>query len=313
VTFKNAIILGGSGFVGAHLQTELAKRNIPCAIGDLRHEPPTDVRKPFEIEGDFGAHTLLVNLAAVHKTPGHPDHEYFETNIHGAENACGFARKHGITHIVFTSSISPYGSSEAEKTEETLPMPNVPYGISKLVAEHIHREWAAEADGRHLTILRPGIVFGKDEGGNMTRLYGGLRSRKFAYTGRKDTVKACVYVKDLARLIVEMAENPKERVQLYNVSMFPAPTIEQIATAMLEVTGLKRHVPLVPTAPLMAAAYLGKVCGGFGLGVCPERVRKLMVSTNVNAEKLSRDYPLEFGLESAFADWFEECEREGLV
>jgi nucleoside-diphosphate-sugar epimerase len=269
--------------------------------------------KDVDLRDGLGEHTLLVNLAAVHKTPGHPDHEYFETNLLGAKNACDFARKHGILNIIFTSSISPYGTSEAEKTEDTLPMPDVPYGISKLVAEHIHREWAAESADRNLTILRPGIIFGQSEGGNMSRLYAGLKSRKFAYTGRKDTVKACAYVKDVVRLICEMAEKPKERVQLYNVSMFPAPTIEQIVRAMLRVTGLKRHVPLAPAPLLMSVAYLGKLCRGFGLGVCPERVRKLMVSTNVNARKLAQDYPLQYDLESAFADWWSQCKGEGLL
>jgi hypothetical protein len=37
-----------------------------------------------------------------------------------------------------------------------------------------------------------------------------------------------VYVKDIVRIICEMAIHPKQQVQLYNVSMLPAPTIEQI-------------------------------------------------------------------------------------
>ena len=62
--------------------------------------------------------TVVFNFAAVHRTPGHPDYAYFETNIKGAENVCNFATAHGINHIVFTSSIAPYGASEEQKTEE---------------------------------------------------------------------------------------------------------------------------------------------------------------------------------------------------
>lgn len=46
-----------------------------------------------------------------------------------------FAERYGIRKILFTSSIAPYGAAEELKTEETIPMPNTPYGISKLVAE----------------------------------------------------------------------------------------------------------------------------------------------------------------------------------
>ena len=67
-----------------------------------------------------------------------------DTNIRGAENVCAFAEKFGIKKIVFTSSIAPYGAAEDLKTEETLPTPNTPYGISKLVAEKIHTIWQAK-------------------------------------------------------------------------------------------------------------------------------------------------------------------------
>lgn len=82
---------------------------------------------------------IIFNFAAVHRTPGHEDHEYFETNIRGAENVVAFAERHGIKQIVFTSSIAPYGPSEELKSEDTLPTPNSAYGISKLVAEKYMR------------------------------------------------------------------------------------------------------------------------------------------------------------------------------
>ena len=44
-------------------------------------------------------------------------HEYFETNIKGAENICNFARETNVNKIIFTSSIAPYGTWEEENTE----------------------------------------------------------------------------------------------------------------------------------------------------------------------------------------------------
>jgi len=311
--FNSAVVVGASGFVGTHLCDALAKGSIKeISKIDIKSSTPLDIRKPFDIDGNFGENTVIFNLAATHRTPGHPDREYFETNMLGAKNVCDFAAKHGINTIVFTSSISPYGTSEEQKTEETLPMPNTPYGISKLAAEYIHREWAASSSEHFLSIARPGIVFGRGENGNMARLYKALKKRRFAYAGRKDTVKASIYVKDLVRILLEMAQSPKERVQTYNCTYFPAPNIEQIAKTMNSVTGLNRFVPYIPQAPLMMAASFAGMLGGLGLGICPERVRKLMVSTNVSGEKLSRDYPLRFSLEEAFADWFKDCGQGGL-
>ena len=105
---------------------------------------------------------VIFNFAAVHRTPGHEDHEYFETNIRGAENVEAFAEKWNIKKIVFTSSIAPYGAAEELKKEPTLPTPNTAYGISKLVAEKIHEKWQNDDATHHqLTIVRPGVVFGK--------------------------------------------------------------------------------------------------------------------------------------------------------
>jgi nucleoside-diphosphate-sugar epimerase len=312
-TFNSAIVIGSSGFIGAHLCRVLEEKGIEEIHKiDIKAAPSIDIRKPFDIESGFDENAVIFNLAAVHRTPGHKDREYFEANILGAENVCVFAKKHGIKTIVFTSSISPYGTGEEQKTEETLPAPNTPYGISKLVAEHIHREWAASSQEHFLSIARPGIVFGKGENGNMMRLYKALKKRRFAYAGRKDTIKASIYVKDLARILLEMAESPKERVQTYNFTYFPAPTIKEIAETMNRITGLNRRIPYIPKIPLMAAASVAGALGGLGLGICPERVRKLMVSTNVSGEKLSRDYPLRFSLEEALADWLADCGGRGL-
>ena len=311
-TFSSAIVIGSSGFVGTHLCHVLSERSIEVHKVDIESDTPIDICKPFDICGNFGDGTVIFNLAAIHRTPGHRDEEYFETNMLGAKNVCSFAERHGIETIIFTSSISPYGTSEDRKTEDTLPMPNTPYGISKLVAEHIHREWAASSAGRFLSITRPGIIFGSGENGNMTRLYKALKKRRFAYAGRKDTIKACIYVKDLVRILIDMAENPKESVQTYNCTYFPAPSIQEIAEAMNKTTGLNRFIPYIPKIPLLALASIAGILGGLGLGICPERVRKLMVSTDVSGERLSRDYPIRFSLEEAFADWLGDCEEGGL-
>ena len=100
------------------------------------------------------------------------------------------------------------------KKETTLPTPNTPYGISKLVAEKIHTIWQAKSQQeRQLTIVRPGVVFGKRENGNFTRLYWGIRGHKFMYPGRKDTVKACIYVKELVRFMLYRLEHHEEGVE----------------------------------------------------------------------------------------------------
>lgn len=332
----NYIIFGGSGFIGTHLihllNVEVVKPG--DKIYDLDIVMPgeegvvpgiveknegveyirLDVRNPIEFDFEPTKDDIIFNLAAVHRTPGHPDIEYFETNIKGAENVVAFAEKHGINKILFTSSIAPYGAAEEMKEETTLPTPNTPYGISKLVAEKIHEGWQGKDETRELTIVRPGIVYGKGEHGNMTRLYWGQRKRYFVYTGRKDTIKACIYVKELVRFFVyRMVENSFKGADVFNCTFEPAYTIEQICTTMQKATGMKRYIPLIPGWLLMTAARILGPIGGKKLGIHPARVKKLMVSTNICGKKLAAtDYKFHYTLEETFADWYKDCGEQGL-
>lgn len=331
----NYIIFGGSGFIGTHLIHLLkGSQKNGDRIYDLDIVMPgeegvvpgivekndgvdyirIDVRKPFDFDFSPTPDDIIFNLAAVHRTPGHPDYEYFETNIRGAENVTSFAEKYGINKILFTSSIAPYGAAEDLKDETTLPTPNTPYGISKLVAEKIHQIWQVKDDKRELTIVRPGIVYGKGEHGNMTRLYKGMKGHYFMYTGRKDTIKASIYVKELVLFFkYRMMDNSFPGTDIYNCTFEPAYNIEQICETMKKATGLKYKVPLIPGGLLMTAATILGPIGGKKVGIHPARVKKLMISTNISGKKLSEcGYKFHYEFEETFRDWFKDCKKQGL-
>ncbi|HIY03116.1 MAG TPA: NAD(P)-dependent oxidoreductase [Candidatus Blautia faecipullorum] len=338
----NYIIFGGSGFIGTHLIKLLKSEYLREGdkIYDLDIVMPGeegvvpgvvekidgveyirfDVRDPiiFGSKPEDGftptKNDIIFNLAAVHRTPGHPDYAYFGTNIKDAENITAFAEKYGIKKILFTSSIAPYGAAEELKEETTLPTPNTPYGISKLVSEKIHMIWQAKDTSHELTIVRPGIVYGKGEHGNMTRLYKGQKGHYFVYTGRKDTIKACIYVKELCRFFAyRMIENNFPGVDIYNCTFEPAYNIQQICETMQKATGMKRHIPLIPGGLLMTVATIVGPLGGKKLGIHPARVKKLMISTNICGKKLTQSgYKFHYTLEESFRDWFEDCGKEGL-
>lgn len=314
----NYFIFGGSGFIGTHLVTLLSEVGKDSIIYNLdivenSHENKStyiycDVRREICLNVPVMEEDIIFNFAAVHRTPGHPDYAYFDTNINGAENICRFARKYGIKKIVFTSSIAPYGAAEELKTEQTLPTPNTPYGISKLTAEKIHQIWQAEDSRRTLTIVRPGVVFGKGENGNFTRLYWGIRKGEFFYPGRKDTIKACIYVKELVRFMYyEVMKDCHEGVELYNCTFEPAFTIEQIVETMKKVTGIKRHILKINGKLLMFTASLAGPLGGKALGIHPARVKKLMISTNISGKKLATSgYRFHYSFEEAISDWYKD-------
>ncbi len=332
----NYLIFGGSGFIGTHLIHLLKEEvirdgdkiyNLDIVMPGEEGVAPgvveridgvdyvrQDVRNEIEFDFISTQEDIIFNLAAVHRTPGHKDYEYFETNIRGAENVTAFAEKYGIKKILFTSSIAPYGAAEELKREDTLPTPNTPYGISKLVAEKIHEKWQIRDENRELTIVRPGVVYGKGEHGNFTRLYKGINKRYFFYTGRKDTIKACIYVKELVRFFIyRMIENTNRGVEIFNCTFEPAYRIDQICETIKRATGMKRHTFLIPGGLLMTVARIIGPLGGRKIGIHPDRVKKLMISTNICGKKLNEtSFKFKWSFEESIKDWYKDCKEESL-
>jgi len=320
----NYIIFGGSGFIGTHLINLLKEENTEAIIYNLdiienNHNGKSnfifcDVRNPIGINFPVTKNDVIFNFSAIHITPGHQDYEYFETNILGAENITIFAEEFKIEKILFTSSIAPYGASESIKKETSLPMPNTPYGISKLVAEKIHIAWQNKNQhNKQLTILRPGVVFGKGENGNFTRLYWGIKERKFFYPGRRDTIKSSIYVKELVGFMLYRINLDIYNFELYNCVYTPALSIEQIANTIIKTTNLNRNIFTIPGWILKSAAGIIGFFGGKKLGIHPDRVKKLIISTNVSGEKLAKSgYQFKYSFEEAITDWFIDNDKKYL-
>ncbi|MEX0595872.1 MAG: NAD(P)-dependent oxidoreductase [Candidatus Paceibacterota bacterium] len=326
-----AIITGGSGYVGSHLINHLIKEKAYDQIIILDIEEPkqnysnasvnvdfikADVREsinpqPFQQLG-FDESTVIYNLAAICRIPGFPEIDYYRTNILGAETVCELADELGCNRMVFTSSVSPYGASEELKTEESIPQPKDPYGGSKMAAEYIHKGWQKkDPEKRMLTILRPGIIYGKGEQANFTRLYESQKKGFFVYPGRKDTKKACVYVKDVARACYHFSIK-KSGFHLYNTVYEEPPTIEEICLTIANNTDAKKPLIKVPGPILIFIAYCilitGRAVGKEFTGIHPDRVKKVMISTNVSGQKLSEStFQLKYSLSEGIREWYKEC------
>jgi nucleoside-diphosphate-sugar epimerase len=283
------IVFGGAGFIGHHLLKRLQMTLGDRLISVDRRAPKfrvenveyltADVRdlSQFKIQGSI---RKIYNLAAVHTTPGHPSHEYYETNIGGATEITAFARRHNVNQIIFTSSISVYGPGEDRKDETTKPTPESSYGWSKWLAEGIHRSWLQEHEERSLIIVRPAVIFGPHENGNFTRMASLLRKGFFVYPGRTDTIKACFYVEDLLNAF-DYAEETNERYVLFNGCYPDRYTIKQIVTTFRQSYFSTAKEYTIPFTVVKAAAKALKPFSSLGLGIHPDRVNKLVRSTDI--------------------------------
>lgn len=312
----NAIVFGASGFIGTRLVRRLAGRGVKVVAIDIlppREKHPGvdyvshDVR--LAVPETFGLEEAIVyNLAAVHRTPGHPAHEYYDTNIFGALNVTRFAEAIGAKRIVFTSSISVYGPREDVVDENTAPAPTSDYGRSKLMAEAIHRRWADADASRRLVIVRPGVVFGPGEKGNYSNLAGALKRGLFAYPGRKDTIKSGGYVDELLNALDFVVARSLPEVT-FNFAYPSESTTEDIVKTFGKVSTVKTEYPVLPIAPLLGVAWCFEVLAhlGFKTPIHRERIWKLVRSTRIRPGWLTANgYQFGSDVESALRAWSEE-------
>lgn len=325
VTTRTAVLFGGSGFIGGHLARHLLATSTVdrVVLADIRsptHLAPdlrdrvsyveVDVRRAIATDVTGADVVLVANLAAVHREPGHQPREYYETNVGGADAVCAYATAVGCKTMMFTSSIAVYGPTEDEKDEHSLPVPMSPYGGSKLVAERIHLGWQqAQPGSRQMLIVRPGVVFGPHEGGNVTRLVRAVSRGYFFFTGNHHVRKAGGYVKELCHSIeLGLAQlRTSGGSLLFNFTQNPTPRLDELVAAVATVAGRKMPQVSLPYLPLLAASHLAQAAStllGVEQPLHPVRARKIVHSNNISSKVLPElGYAPRYTLRAALEDW----------
>jgi nucleoside-diphosphate-sugar epimerase len=335
--YDNVVIFGGSGYIGSYIVNylvfhKLAKKIILADIKTPRKEvwaPETsayactgaieyqhcDVKE--KIKFDLKSVDIIFNLAAIHREPGHEPYEYFETNIKGAENVVEFSETVDCNTIVFTSSIAPYGHADEQRDEDSPVVPYSPYGSSKLVAEKIHQGWNNKNNKRKLAIVRPGVIYGPYEDGNVPRLKQALKKNAFCYVGNHDIQKAGGYVKELVRSIfwvIDHMETQNKGFVLFNFSFATPPSLKQYVEAVKKVLGVKRFVPNIPYPIILGLSHVISFFSSLmniKQPIHPGRIKKLKVNNLILPTFLvNNGYEFYYDLESSLLDWKKDVPDE---
>tara|TARA_R110000744_G_scaffold31677_4_gene74364 strand:+ start:418 stop:1404 length:987 start_codon:yes stop_codon:yes gene_type:complete len=318
---KTAIVFGGSGYIGRNmlsffLKEKIFDKYIICDIRELKGFKEenrvrflrVDVRNKinFEFENINEEQSWIFNFAAIHREPGHNFHEYFDTNIPGANNITQFAIESGIKNIYFTSSIAPYGKSLEKRTEESNIYPETGYGISKALAEKIHLLWLAKDSSRRLIIVRPSVVFGPKDPGNVYRMIRALRKGTFVLPDGGKVIKAYGYIYGLIESIL-FTMGQADKYILYNYAENPLVSLNEMTEIVKIKFGYNKPVMKVPVNILaIIAFFLGGILKLFGktTDIHPVRVRKAGFPTNIEPKYLiESNFHFKYNFEAALDHW----------
>ena len=219
----NLLIIGGSGFIGTRFCQRISSNpkmgfKIIDKVNSSTFPSQTiisDIRHPIKL-GVISEISALINLAAEHRDDVWPLSLYDEVNVEGARNVCDLAQVNGINKIVFTSSVAVYGFAPLGTNESGSISPFNDYGRTKWEAEQVYKQWQAEdPQKRTLVIVRPTVVFGERNRGNVFNLLRQIASGKFLMVGDGLNRKSMAYVENVAAF-VEYSLDFKPGLYVYN-------------------------------------------------------------------------------------------------
>ena len=217
------LIVGGSGFIGTRLCRRLVSSKKEFLILDKSisksfpekciEENITDLDRIISIESNA---STIINLAAEHRDDVRPKSLYYEVNVTGAEHVCALAEKENVKRIVFTSSVAVYGFAVPDTDETGEIQPFNDYGITKYKAEQVYKDWQnKDPENRSLIIVRPTVVFGEQNRGNVYNLLKQIASGKFVMVGNGKNRKSMAYVENIAAFL-EHASTLEAGIHIFN-------------------------------------------------------------------------------------------------
>mgnify|MGYP001247017556 CR=1 FL=1 len=221
---RKAFVTGGSGYIGTHLIRSLLDKGFEVVAFDVRFNDNFILE--FSKKVDIIAGDLLnPNLSATiqEKAPTHVFHlagvknrsnvqsEFLlssEINFKGSLNLFnGLMSYEGIERVILMGTTEEYGAAKAPFTEETREMPNSSYGLSKLSATRLAQLYHSQF-GLPITIVRPSIAFGPDQGLEMflPALINTLKRGEVFKMTQGEQLRDFIYIDDLVDALCMIVE-----------------------------------------------------------------------------------------------------------
>ena len=229
---QKVLVTGATGFIGKAVCRRLLGESIQVRafVRGRSSELPVGVQAyslgSIAQEADWAevldGVDVVVHLAArVHvmdEKSTDPISAFRLVNVEGTKQLARIAVEKGVKRIVFVSSIKAVGEeTDVPYSEESIPQPIDPYGISKLEAEEA-LQGIARYTGLEVVILRPPLVYGPNVKANFFYLMKLVdRGVPLPFLNIKNR-RSLIYLGNLVDAIVAVLNNPKASGQVYFVS-----------------------------------------------------------------------------------------------
>jgi nucleoside-diphosphate-sugar epimerase len=221
---SSVLVTGSGGFLGRHIVRYLAALGYKVIAAsrtasgfgnpNIVAVQLPELSEPFDWQPLLEGCDAVVHLAGLaHKSAN--EEQYDLINHRATAALARAAASVGTNHLVFVSSIAAQSGpfSDHKLREDDPPRPNNAYGRSKLAAEN-----AIRAAGVSFTILRPVVIYGEGEKGNVATVHRIARLPIPLPFGGVTARRSVLSIQNFNSAVAMALTNPRARREIFIVS-----------------------------------------------------------------------------------------------
>ncbi|SMH72319.1 NAD-dependent epimerase/dehydratase family protein [Candidatus Nitrosotalea okcheonensis] len=269
---ETVVVTGAAGFIGSHLSErllkdkfkvigidcftnyyskEIKKKNLERCLQNENFTFIEDDLMDVDLETIFKKSKLLFHEAAqpgVRSSWGKEFDAYVKDNIQVTQRILEIAKDvKTLEKIVMASSSSIYGNQPGKMSEDTLPRPVSPYGVTKLASENLGFVYAQNFN-LPITSLRYFTVYGPRQRPDMafTRfIRANLEGSKITIYGNGSQSRDFTFVSDIVDANILVSES-KIHGNALNIGGGSVHTIKEVIKMIENTTGVESKIVFEP-------------------------------------------------------------------
>jgi len=295
---SNIILISGiNGFVGSNLSLYLkGNRHLVSGLG--REQSNQTIENPSEFTWDDlslikrkGFHAIIHLAGKAHdlkKTSD--DEEYFKVNTDLTKSLFDLFLQSEIRDFIYFSSVKAVADKvDGILKEDLTPSPYTPYGQSKLQAESYLLSKLLPA-GKRLFILRPCMIHGPGNKGNLNLLYKVVkRGIPYPLAGFQNQ-RSFLSIHNLNYIIEKIISDQNITGGIYNVADDAALSTNDVIKIIAKADGKEARLWKINTGIIKIIASIGDK---LRLPLNSERLKKLTESYVVSNNKIKHALKIE--------------------
>lgn len=274
-----ALVTGGTGFVGSHLVRRLLARgqrvisldkNPGLFDDELRSLGATlltgSVTDADAVNRAVEGCDVVYHLASPFGDILQPDAAYWDIEVNGTRNVLEAAERHGVKRVVHCSTQGVHGSLVQTPGDENSPMaPRDYYCYSKVEGERVCQEFIAR--GLDAVIVRPTSVYGPGDTRGWLKLYQMVSNGWFLMVGDGKTLNHPVYVENLIDVFELAATVPAAKGRAYLAGDESPVTLTELVRGVADAVGANVRIVRWPwyNLALAGAAAVERVSKAVGV------------------------------------------------